>query len=81
MHNPPSPLVSPIARATLVDAIRWRNASFALEGLQPIPEMLAVEAAVLAGRTTYEQVEAELVPYVQQHGSIKGFVETRAWAR
>jgi hypothetical protein len=63
------------------DAIRQRDAIFALEGFEPTEQTRAIDAAVLAGRVTRTQVAEEMRDFAIRHKTTDGFVESRAWAK
>jgi hypothetical protein len=66
--------------ARMKDAIKQRDAIFALEGFEPTEQTRAIDAAVLAGRVTRSQVAREMVEYAKQHKTTDGFIESRSWA-
>jgi len=64
----------------LKEAMRQTDAIFALDGFTPDAQNIAINAAVLAGRVTSNQVVEELVVYAKQYKTVDGFLETRDWA-
>ena len=74
-----SPL-TPDERPAYAFAIEQSEAIFALEGLEPSPQDKAIDAAILAGRVSPEQAREELLDYVTAHKTVRGFIESRAWA-
>ena len=65
--------------ARMLEAIRQTDAIFALEGFQPTAQKQAIDAAVVAGRVTENQVIAEMVAYAKLHKTTEGFAATRTW--
>jgi len=65
--------------AAMKENIRQTEAIFALEGFQPDAENRAIDAAVLAGRVTRDQVMDEMTAYAIEHKTIRGFLGTRSW--
>jgi hypothetical protein len=66
--------------AKLKYAIQQTDAIFAFEGFEPTPQKRAIDAAVLAGRVTIDQVIDEMFEYAREHKTTKGFIESRSWA-
>jgi len=64
----------------LKEAMRQTDAIFALDGFEPDAQHIAINAAVLAGRVTLNQVAEELTAHAKQHKTVDGFIDTRAWA-
>ena len=75
----PAPL-TPDQRATYAATIKQTEAIFALEDMAPNAQDLAIDAAILAGKVSPEQAREELLAYVIQHKTVRGFIESRAWA-
>ena len=65
--------------AELKEAIEQSDAIFAFEGFEPTPQKRAIDAALLAGRVTLDQVIEEMLEYARQHKSTRGFIESRTW--
>ena len=61
-------------------AFAQTDAIFALEGFEPDEQSRAIDAAVLAGRVTLEQVAEEMRDFAIQHKTTDGFVQSRVWA-
>ncbi len=40
----------------------------------------AATAAIVAGRVAPEQAREELLAYVREHQTMRGFIESRSWA-
>lgn len=55
------------------------RANAALDGLLPNPLSDAIEAAILAGRISPQQAHQELLGYISEHKTIRGFMESREW--
>lgn len=66
--------------AQLREVFRQVDAIFRLEGFEPDEVERAIDAAVLAGRVTNQQVAEEMVAYAKQHKCLDGFIQSRAWA-
>ena len=54
---------------------------FSLDGLAPRSENRAIDAAIVAGRVTPQQVREEMVAYVIENKTMQGFIESREWAK
>jgi len=72
--------LTPAEVENIEEAIRQRDAIFALEGFAPTAQTRAIDAAVLAGRVTRTQVIEEMREYAMQYKTTDGFIESRAWA-
>lgn len=67
-----------LAYAASVDQV---EAMFSLDGLAPRSENRAIDAAIVAGRVTPQQVREEMVAYVIENKTMQGFIESREWAK
>lgn len=84
----PSDKTAPQAQAPLpreqrvlyVAAMKQTEAMVALEGMQPTAQDKAATAAIVAGRVAPEQAREELLAYVREHQTMRGFIESRSWA-
>jgi len=72
--------LTPAEVENIEEAIRQKDAIWALEGFQPTDEIRAVEAAVLAGRITFGQAAEEMRDYAMEHKTMSGFIASRSWA-
>ena len=70
----------PEERAAYALIIEQTEAVWALEDMRPSPQDKAIDAAVLDGRVSPEQAHDEFVAYVNEHKTVRGFIESRAWA-
>jgi hypothetical protein len=75
----PAPL-TPEQRAHYAAAIADTEAVFALEGMAPSPQDRAITAAIVAGLVAPQQAREELLAYLLEHKTVRGFIETRPWA-
>jgi hypothetical protein len=71
--------LTPAEIENIKEAIRQRDAIFALEGFAPTAQTRAIDAAVLAGRVTRTQVLEEMREYAMLHKTTDGFAESRDW--
>jgi flagellar motor switch protein FliG len=72
--------MSPIEKAALIKAIEQTDAIFALEGFEPTEQRKAINEAALVGRVSHSQVIEEMLEFIKEHKTVRGFVETRSWA-
>lgn len=75
----PVPL-APHERAAYRAALVQTQAIFALEGMEPSETDRAIDAAILAGRVAPERAREELLAYLLEHKTMRGFIESRTWA-
>ena len=75
----PAPL-APEQRAAYAAAITQTEAVFALEGMAPSEQDKAITAAIAAGLVAPEQAREELLAYVLEHKTVRGFIDSRPWA-
>jgi len=72
------PLISDEERARLLEAIKFVDSVFRLEGFEPTAAIKAVDKAVLAGVGDYDEAAAEIIAYAKEHKSIDGFVYSKS---
>lgn len=83
LHQHGADLTAPLApekRAAYAAVIRETEAIFALEGMAPSAQDKAMNAAILAGRVAPKQAREELLAFVLEHKTVRGFIESRPWA-
>ncbi|MFT0533171.1 hypothetical protein ACMHYJ_10160 [Castellaniella hirudinis] len=82
MNPTPDISVSPLSSAKqkrLKAGFKQVDAIFSLEGFEPSNGNRAIDAAILAGRITEAQVVEEMIVYIKEHKTIRGFYESRTW--
>jgi glycerol-3-phosphate cytidylyltransferase-like family protein len=72
------PLMSEEDRARHLEAIKFVESVFRLEGFEPTECMNAIDRAVLAGVGDYEDAVQEMIAYAKEHKSADGFVYSKA---
>ena len=72
------PLVSEEERTRLLEASKFVDAVFRLEGFEPTAAMTAIRKAVLAGVGDYEDAVQEIIAYAKEHKSVEGFVYSKS---
>ena len=75
----PTPL-TPAQRVLYAAAMADTKAVFALEDMMPSPKDKAITEAIVAGLAAPEQAREELHAYVLEHKTVRGFIDSRAWA-
>jgi len=80
LDPPKETTLTPEEVATMIESIRQRDAIFAFEGFEPDAQRRAIDAALLAGRITNDQVVEEMIAYAKEHKTVRGFIESRPWA-
>ncbi len=81
MSSTAAKLVSPVKdeeRARRLEAIKFVDSVFRLEGFEPTAAIKAVDEAVLAGVGDYDDAAAEIIAYAKEHKSIEGFVYSKS---
>jgi putative transcriptional regulator len=74
------PPLSPQERAEYAANLVQRRASFALEGMHPDFDDEVIQASILAGLVSPKQYQREMLAYVDEHKTLRGFLQTRPWA-
>ncbi len=72
-------MLSILEQTRYTEACLQTAAIFALEGFEPTLQSRAMNEAVLKGKATPEQVKLELVNYIKQYKTTKGFAESKKW--
>jgi glycerol-3-phosphate cytidylyltransferase-like family protein len=72
------PLVDDEEHARHLEAIKFVDSVFRLEGFEPNECMKAIRMAVLAGVGDYEEAVQEMVAYAKKHKTAKGFVYSKS---
>lgn len=67
-------------RANYAARLVQSRASFALEDMLQRWDDEVIEASILAGLVSPDQYKREMLAYVYEHKSLRGFLETRPWA-
>ena len=73
-------MLTSLEKSSYREACIQTEAIFALEGLEPTAQSRLLDRDVLDGKVTPEQVKEELLAYVKQHKTVKGFYASRSWA-
>lgn len=79
-ETPAPAFLTPAQRDAYAAAMPQVEAIFALEGFEPDEQSRAIDAAVTAGRVGPEQLRQELIAYARENKTLRGFIESRAWA-
>lgn len=61
------------------ETIKQVDAIFALEGFEKTEQSRKIDEAVLSGRVSRQQVIDEMLIYVKEHKTTRGFIESRTW--
>ena len=61
-----------------LEAIKFVDSVFRLEGFEPTAAIKAVDEAVLAGVGDYEDAAQEIIAYAKEHKIIDGFVYNKS---
>ncbi len=81
MLSPAAEVVSLVTEedsARLLEASKFVDSVFRLEGFEPTAAMHAIRKAVLAGVGDYEDAVQEIIAYAKEHKSIDGFVYSKS---
>jgi len=65
-------------RARHLEAIKFVDSVFRLEGFEPTAAIKAVDEAVLAGVGNYEEAVQEMIAHVKKHKTADGFVYSKS---